>query len=182
MNSAGILERLADFLDYPGLELALRVKEAIRFVPALHEEGSTLLKEFSTFVQSNPISRLEEIYTYTFDLQPVCCLYVGHHLFGEGHRRGLFMAGLKEHYDSYGFSSGHELPDHLGVVLRFISKREAEEWEMVQECVIPALKKMIENFKEGFNPYVSVLKFLFLYFERKMTFSTTDGCCPPKES
>ncbi len=173
-----VLEKVADLLDYPGPDLAQRVKDAICLLDPRHDEASALLEGFGKFVRNNPVSRLEEIYTSTFDLQPVCCLYVGHHLFGESHRRGLFMAGLKEHYQARGFSSGHELPDHLGAVLRFISKYEAEEREMVQECVLPALKKMLENFKKGFNPYADVLKFFLLYFEQKLAFSSSlaDSC------
>ncbi len=177
-----ILENVANLLDYPGPQFTQRAEDAISLLDPGDQKGSALLEGFGNFLKNHPISVIEEIYTATFDLQPVCCLHVGHHLFGEGPQRGLFMAGLKEHYKLFSFSPGNELPDHLGVVLRFISSREAAEWEMVQECVIPALKKMLENFESGANPYANVLKFLLLYFEQKMACSSTlvDGCEPQK--
>ncbi len=174
-----ILENFADLLDYPGPEFAQRVKDTISLLHIGDQESLALLEGFGHFVEHSPISLMEEIYTSTFDLQPVCSLHLGHHLFGEGQRRGLFMAGLKEHYESCGFAAGKELPDHLGVVLRFISKRGAVEREIVQECVISALKKMLENFEKGFNPYANLLKFLLLYVEKKMASASivADGYC-----
>ncbi len=178
-----ILENVADLLDYPGPHFTQRARDAISLLDPGDRKGSALLEGFGDFIKNHPISVVEEIYTSTFDLQPVCSLHMGHHLFGEGPQRGLFMAGLKEHYKLFGFSPGNELPDHLGVVLRYISSREAAEWEMVQECVIPALKKMLENFKKGVNPYSNVLKFLLFYLEKDVASAPTvsDGCCSPKE-
>ncbi len=167
MNDSRNFEPIADLLDYPSNDLSGQVKECMRLFSHL-QRGSELLKGFSSFVDCAPISRLEEVYTSTFDLQPVCCLYVGHHLFGEGPKRGLFMAGLKEHYELCDFSSEKELPDHLGVMLRFIAGRWSEEKEMISECVVPALKKMLEHLAEGINPYKEVLSAILLYLEEKL--------------
>jgi nitrate reductase assembly molybdenum cofactor insertion protein NarJ len=73
------------------------------------------------------------------------------------------MAGLKEHYGTYGFSEGAELPDRLSVMLRFLTLEEdAEQAEIIDWCLVPALEKMVAELKDGSNPYRVVLQALLL--------------------
>jgi nitrate reductase assembly molybdenum cofactor insertion protein NarJ len=83
------------------------------------------------------------------------------------------MAKLKEHYKAHGFSEEKELPDHLSVMLRFLSANcnDAESQELIRECMLPALSKMIgalNGVKE--NPYRAVLKASAIVLRRN-----TDG-------
>ena len=91
---------------------------------------------------------------------------MGYHLFGDRNHRGIFLAGLKEHYQVFRFSAGNELPDHLGVMLRFLANEEDEEEreELIFLCIIPALKKMLEGFRSS-NPYKEVLQALLLMLQ-----------------
>jgi nitrate reductase delta subunit len=105
---------------------------------------------------------MQEVYTRTFDLQPACYPYLGHHLFAEDNRRGLFMAGLMRHYRFYDFSSGKELPDHVAVILRFLARCPGakENDELVRECLVPALEKMLSGLNDPGNPYSRILQAL----------------------
>ena len=85
---------LADLLEYPGDDWA----ECLERAEKLCLPGSSygLLREFLCDVQSTPVPLLQECYTRIFDLNPVCTLEVGYHLFGENYKRGLFLANLSE--------------------------------------------------------------------------------------
>ncbi|MBW4493834.1 MAG: molecular chaperone TorD family protein [Oscillatoria princeps RMCB-10] len=93
----------------------------------------------------------------------MCFPYPGYHLFGESYKRGEFLAKLKQKYRARGFTEeSSELADHLTVLLRFIASLPPEDilaQELVEDCLVPALHKMNEGFKEG-NPYAQVLEAL----------------------
>ncbi len=160
-----LYELFSAILDYPDLKLSERVDETIALLSSFHGKAATLLREFQTFLAKTPMGTVEEIYSKTFDLQAVCYPYVGYHLFGEDHRRALFMAGLKGDYKANQFSCGNELPDHLGVMLRFLGKENQDgRDEMIDLCIIPALKKMVAGLAGTSNPYRNVLESLLLAF------------------
>ena len=138
----------ADLLEYPG---SVNLAEKAKACADLLDPGTAaLLNEFRAFVEQSPPERLEELYTNTFDLQVVCYPYVGYHLFGESYKRGAFLARLNEGYQEHGFSSGNELPDHLGVVLRFLAQGEGGEFAqtLLDEGLIPAVNAMVGTFKD----------------------------------
>ena len=157
----------ADCLEYPTLLLSDRVNECISILTPFQAKAADLMRGFKTFLLQTPLGRMEEIYTHTFDLHGSCYPYVGYHLFGDGNHRGMFLAGLKEHYQVYHFSAGNELPDHLGVMLRFLANQEGEEDrdELIFLCILPALKKMLEGVRDRSNPYQGVLQALSLMLQ-----------------
>jgi nitrate reductase delta subunit len=158
---------LAEVIDYPGPDLSRRIVECIAFSSPLCEEAVVLLDEFRAFLAKIPLDTIEEIYTRTLDLNAACYPYVGCHLFGDGNHRGMFLAGLKEHYQICGLSPGTELPDHLSVMLRFLArdKDNEERDELLSLCILPALRKMVEGFKDGRNPYQRLLGAILLLLE-----------------
>ncbi len=164
----GVYARFADILAYPGPRLPEAVAECAALLEKANGEAARALGEFRAFVGATPMSRIEEIYTGVFDLAPACSPHLGHHLFGEDFRRSLFMVRLQGHYRERGFAAGPELPDHLAVVLRFLDGApEGEvEQELVELCVAPALKTMIERPGGESNPYRAVLSALLLVIGR----------------
>lgn len=159
-----ICRLFADILAYPAPILADRVEELLPFAMVADGEAARLLRRFREFVEKTPPARLEELYAGTFDLQPLCYPYIGYQLFGEEYRRGMFMARLREHYRSSGFVAEDDLPDHLCVILRLLASREPGEVEreLVRDCMIPALVKMVAGFAELTNPYREALQALLL--------------------
>jgi nitrate reductase delta subunit len=160
----------AEILEYPTLVLADRVGKFLPVVAASDVETARLLRRFREFLEETPAERIEEIYVGTFDLQPLCYPYIGYQLFGEEYRRGIFMALLREHYRSSGFAAGDDLPDHLCVILRFLASREPKEVEreLVSDCLVPALGKMVAGFAESTHPYWGALKALLLLLEEEV--------------
>ncbi|OGO29343.1 MAG: hypothetical protein A2136_01985 [Chloroflexi bacterium RBG_16_54_11] len=135
------------------------------------------LAGFFEFVRQGPVSRLEVIYTTTFDLQGVCPPYVGQHLFGESYKRKWFMARLNEEYQRRGFNTGDELPDHVAVVLRFLAQGYEDEFSHVlqNEGLMPAVVGMLKTFVENnANPYRHLLEGLLVVLLEAGSESTGD--------
>ena len=157
----------ADILEPPGLLLSDRVNQCISILASSLQEAAGLLNQFKTFLDQTPLSRKEEIYTGTFHVQTACYPYVGYHLFRDGSHRKLFLAGLEEQYQIYDFLAADELPDHLGIMLRFLAKDEDEEErdELISLWIIPALKRMLGGFEVETNPYKVLLRALLLVLQ-----------------
>lgn len=152
---------LADILDYPSPALLEQVKRSGALLGKIDRDAVSKMDTFRLFVDTTPLTRLQEIYTSTFDLQAVCYPYAGYHLFGESYRRGEFLAKLKARYSAVGFSSGSELPDHVPMLLRYLAQlQDDDEREVIiSECLLPAVTQM-ETRLHGGNPYLNVFQSL----------------------
>jgi nitrate reductase delta subunit len=159
MNGELLLE-LADVLEYPGPDIGARCAELSRRLKDEHPAASQAMEEFAAAIEAMPAMALEEMYAATFDLNPVCCLYVGYHLFGESYKRGAFMANLNAGYRELGFDPGSELPDHLPVILRYLAvleDAERESW-LLEEAVLPALVKIRKALDSTDNVYGALVQ------------------------
>ena len=92
--------------------------------------------------ESLPIYELEELYTQTFDLNPVCTLEVGWHLYGEQYERGRFLVRTRELLTDVGLDEGGELPDFLPSLLMALPLSSPQEASDIAAYLIPALRKM----------------------------------------
>jgi len=161
--------QFADLLDYPDRSLPRRVEECTAKLKAVFPEAARLLEDFQHSQQDLGITRLQEAYTSTFDLQPECTLNLSYHLFGEDQRRGLFLAKLKEFYGTANIDTGSELPDHLCHLLRYVAARpESDESRaIVADCLFPAISKIAQCFREKSHPYQRVLETLLLWLKNE---------------
>ena len=140
-----VLHLFADILDYPTEGLGEQVSECMALVSAHNPEMGELLGQFQAYVGENSAGQMEEVYSTTFDLDPVCHPYVGYHIFGETYQRSAFLVGLKEQYRTCDFEiDGTELPDRISTVLRFVAiSQDAEQCDVIiNEGILPALEKM----------------------------------------
>ncbi len=168
-DSIGVLSNLfADLLAYPTPDTPHQALECLAQIQALHPAAASSLESFSARLEKLSLEQIQELYTITFDLQPVCYPYIGYQLFGESYKRGAFMAQLNEAYHLSGYSAGLELPDHLSVILRFLgldsAKREDDfSSALLAEGLVPALEKMLHTFTQhSENPYFDLLSALHL--------------------
>jgi nitrate reductase molybdenum cofactor assembly chaperone NarJ/NarW len=157
----GLLDAFAELLEYPAAD---PVPVARRCRDLLSRRGST--RHLDRFLERAEAARpheLAEIYSSTFDLDPACAPYVGHHLCGEDSpRRGTFMARLADVYRQDGFAGAGpqgELPDHLAVVLRYLSAVPAgtNRQALLEDGLVPALDRMLAAPLDDDNPYRSLL-------------------------
>ncbi len=133
----------------------------------MDKKAEKLVGNFSKACEAASAGYLEELYTGTFDLQAICSPYIGHHLFGEDRRRGMFMVRLKDYYRSHNHPLNGELPDHISVMLKAAmwGEREEEAGDLKQFCLIPAVKKMTGLLEGKSNPYHDVLAALLITLE-----------------
>ena len=163
-NKGQSLNTLATFLEYPrsdyfeSLELASTGLTELRY-----KQASKTLEEFKKNINEFCLDELEELYTRTFDVAPVCSPYISVHIYGdENFDRGNLMATLQTKFDERGFSrSDNELPDHLAVLLKFCHYLTQEELdELIEFCLKEPVERMAESLKGSKkpNPYYYPLK------------------------
>jgi nitrate reductase molybdenum cofactor assembly chaperone NarJ/NarW len=174
--ASAIYQLFARMLEYPTPALPREARKCLELLasgcgtpasaggenwsPSGRAEAAALVERFCGYVEGTPLAQVEELYTRTFDMQPVCYPYVGHQLFGESYKRSMFMAELNAGYRERGFSAGAELPDHIAVVLRFLASGVEGDFSqgLLNEGLIPALGKMEQAFGESSaNPYADVI-------------------------
>lgn len=139
-----MLQRLADLLRYPEARLA-RASDDSPEVAAFFDEIERVAPE-----------GMEELYTQTFDLNPVATLEIGWHLWGEQYERGRFLADLRALQASLGIDARNELPDHLTVLLETIDRMN--EPGPLAEQIAPALQKIAAPLEEHGNPYRHLIR------------------------
>ena len=140
-----VLELFAQLLEYPHPGLAGTARECSTVIAQENAEAAALLEQFATFVERTPYNILEEVFTATFDLNANRHPYIGYHLFGEAYKRSVFMLELRDRYRRFGFSEGAELPDHISVILRFMSLCPDEDVvaELGRDAIMVSLDPMI---------------------------------------
>jgi len=151
------LELVADLFEYPRDEFPARAQRAAREVL---DSGSRIhLAEFAAEIAGMSPELLEEAHVRTFLVAPASAPYVGIHLFGEeGFKRAHLMAQLVERFRAVGFEPGNELPDHVGVLLRFARHLEPEELaDLGRWCLAAPVSAMHAALAATRNPYRHLL-------------------------
>ena len=93
---ADVLDCLGVAVGYPSEGYLARIAAAEPRLEQTSPQAATALAEFRKAVESMEGWELQELYTRTFDLSPVCTLEVGWHLYGEQYRRGRFLVKTRE--------------------------------------------------------------------------------------
>jgi len=139
-----VLALFGDLLEYPNSDLARTARECSALVGLENPEAAAFLTEFVAFAERTPANTIEEIYTATFDLNAQCHPYIGYHMFGEAYQRSALLLELKDRFQDYDFDPGIELPDHIAVLLRFMSicTDPEEIEEIAREAVLRTLDPM----------------------------------------
>jgi nitrate reductase delta subunit len=148
---------LADLLAYPRGDLAALARRArgLAVGPA-----AAALERFAEAAEAEGAAGMQELYTATFDLRPACAPYLGVHLFGEDSPvRGPLLARLAELYAEAEFRPREELQDHVAEVLAFVAMAPPgpARDDLVEDGLVPALRKMAEALGQGANPYRALL-------------------------
>jgi nitrate reductase molybdenum cofactor assembly chaperone NarJ/NarW len=157
-----LCRHFAALLGYPQGDLGGAARACHTLLAGQNRSAAAELERFCVFLATQPAARVEEVYTATFDLQPVCHPYVGFQLFGESKERALFLVKLQECYRTHGYLTGGELPDHLSEVLSFLAMATdaTARQELVEDGLVPALAKIVQGLEAAQHPYGDVLRAL----------------------
>ncbi len=146
-------EPLAALLTYPRRDYAENAARAVACCGAV-----SALTEYGTQVSSLPLDELQELYTRTFDLRPICPLELGWHLFGEDYDRGLLLARMRGLLREHGITEQIELPDHLSHAMLLLARMEpTEAGDFASVVVVPALERMLSQMPDD-NLFSSLLQ------------------------
>ena len=148
----------AALLTYPEGDYGQHVGSALSLAPA---ECRELLARFADSIHGLQTWELQELFTRTFDMNPVCSLELGWHLFGENYERGLLLVRMREELRRFEIRESTELPDHLTHVLELLGRMDHTRAEdFAAACVLPAVSKMIVAMEGKENPYQPVLRMI----------------------
>jgi nitrate reductase molybdenum cofactor assembly chaperone NarJ/NarW len=163
-TTAEVLAAFARLFEYPGPDLAARAAAAKLLLAPPRGDAERRIEEFAAWAAATARGRVEETYTAALDLDAACSPYVGQRLLGNDPRRGVFMARLAARYRARGFSAGCELPDHLAVMLRFVSQApdEPDLGELVEDCIAPAVASLARELARRGHPYAPLAQALEL--------------------
>jgi nitrate reductase molybdenum cofactor assembly chaperone len=155
-----LYEILASSLEYPGGDWNTVLERCKQWLTIQEPDVAVQLVSFRRKVRKLSIEKLQELYTQTFDLNPVCTLDIGYHLFGENYKRGELLAKLRETEAPYELGHANQLPDYLPVLLRLLAKLGDEELRhaLIGELLIPALGKMLDALSQTENPYRDLIE------------------------
>ena len=101
-----VYDLLAQVLSYPREEYPGVVRQCEQLLRQESPAAARPLEHFAERVRTLPLEDLEELFTRTFDLNPVCCLEVGWHLYGEDYNRGAFLVKMRQLLRSHGVAEG----------------------------------------------------------------------------
>jgi len=179
MRLLGVYPELGRLLSYPHRGETPEVAPNFAVSEELHTEASAALDSFLDQLSALEPNGREELFTRTFDILPSCDPYVSSQIFGQdSYQRGQLMSGLASAYKEAGFSCEPELPDFIGVILRFSDRFSNEEWEdLVRLCLWTAVGRMSASIKSSGNPYSALFAVIVNVFELEfpdLESSTTD--------
>ena len=152
-----LLDELGELLRYPGADYLSHLDRACE--ESALDGSRELLERFRTHAAAMSLQELQELYTRTFDLSPLCSLEVGWQLYGEDYARGSFLVYLRSKLREHELAERGELPDHLANLLPLLARMPAEQAaELREAAALPALHKMVQPFIGKPNPYGDLVR------------------------
>ncbi|MEM1286496.1 MAG: nitrate reductase molybdenum cofactor assembly chaperone [Pseudomonadota bacterium] len=146
------LKALSLILSYPTRELQDAMPEIAAVLSSDRRFTSALRRDLRPLMESiagRDIYDVEEEFVMLFDRSRTLSLNLFEHVHGESRDRGGAMVSLIEMYRDGGFEPAtSELPDHLPVLLEFLSSRpEAEAREVLADAahILEALRARLER-------------------------------------
>ena len=109
------------------------------------KEAAKGLERLAAALSAKRVWEIEELYTRAFDLNPICALEVGWHLYGEQYERGRFLVRSRDLLASLDIDEAGELPDHLSSMLIALGRLEPEPAAaFAARFLVPALRRMAD--------------------------------------
>ncbi len=142
---------LANLLRYPEEDFMGHLKKSQEFLDEFYPEAGNELRPFSEYMSNCPLDNRQELFTKTFDVQPICYLDLGYVMFGEDYKRGAFLLNMKGEQQKINNDCGTDLPDNICNVMDLMTISEDDIFltDLVQNIFIPCVKMMIGEFNSA---------------------------------
>lgn len=158
------LKSLSLLLSYPSKELQQAMSEIGGVLAADSRLTAAMRRALRPLVEalgSRDIFDLQEEYVMLFDRSRTLSLNLFEHVHGESRDRGGAMVSLVETYRDAGFDPvSSELPDHLPVLLEFLSLRPEAEMREILEDAAHILETLNVRLMRRESPYDAVFRAL----------------------
>ncbi len=99
-----LMRVLSVLLQYPDDEIIVsleELKEAVEKIPRAEQRERCV--NFLKYLGNNPLIRLQEAYTATFDFNPSTSLNLTYHKWGDVRERGKALVGFHQLYETAGY-------------------------------------------------------------------------------
>lgn len=158
------LKALSLILSYPSRELQDAMPDigaVLADDPRIAAETRSALQQLADDLAQSDLYDLQERYVMLFDRSRTLSLNLFEHVHGESRDRGGAMVSLIETYREGGFEPAtSELPDHLPVLLEFLSTRPgAEAREILADAahILDALATRLARRESGYGCVLEAL-------------------------
>lgn len=157
-DRAYVYDSLGALLDYPSSDFHNKLSVCLQRVMAAGSQALPHVKRFADGTNDLSVRDCEELFTRTFDINPVCALEVGWQLYQENYERGMFIVRMRRLMKQFELPESKELPDHLSHVMQAAGRLNDDELAgFASEYVLPAVEKMLKGFTKTDNPYKHAL-------------------------
>ena len=149
------IKLISCLLQYPDESLFRWLPE---FKQVLNEIESISVRntydQILAYFEQTPLIQLQEQYTETFDLNPLNCMNLTYHRWGDTEKRGPALAYLEHIYQTAGFERiSSELPDFLPLILEFISERPYVANSEIIQLYGTVVEELAERLGQAGHPY-----------------------------
>lgn len=156
-----LLRALSALLDYPdaGLRAALpEIADAIRATRAIDKKlRGELIALADEIAASDPLDA-EGRYVDLFDRGRRTSLNLFEHVYGDGRQRGPAMLALRQRYLDAGMEPATgDLPDHLPLLLEYLSCRDLAETRDTLVEIAPILRQLGNTLLQRRSRYAVVM-------------------------
>ena len=180
------LKALSVLLDYPSAELQAAAGEIADTLAAeglLPGEALEGLRPLLADIAGLDLYDLEERYVALFDRSRTLSLDLFEHVHGESRDRGGAMVDLLETYRAGGYEPrGDVLPDHLPVLLEFLSTRPAAEARATLAEAAHILEALHQRLQRRETPYAAVFSGLVAFAGARPDAAAVDAIGVPHEN
>jgi len=151
---------LAQLLNYPEVEgYPQTLSCALEMLEDGYADAAATLRPLHEHVQGMRNAEIQEMYTRTFDINAVCTLEIGWHIYGEDYARGALLVKFREQLRLVNVQESCELPDHLTHVLMLLGRIGGEKADdLAARYVLPGLNKMLEGMDADTQPYRALIE------------------------
>jgi|SRR5690625_16914 len=160
---------LSALLTYPERELQRAIpaiREALVAEQLLSPATVSALEPLLQSLEQSDIYNLQERYVLLFDRSRSLSLNLFEHIHGESRDRGGAMVDLLETYRASGFDLvSTELPDHLPVLLEFVSTQSVQEARALLQDAGHIIVALAGRLQRRNTPYAAVLQALVDFAE-----------------
>jgi len=154
-----LLDSLAGLFEYPSGDFADRAAACRALADRRSPGRGEAIADLEERARGMSRGEVEEMFTRTFEINPVCALEIGWHIYGEDYARGALLVRLRQELRARGVPEITELPDHLTHVLQLMGRLEEPlANDLAGRYLLPALRKMIGAVKDGDCPYTGLLE------------------------